>query len=77
MNVQEYFQLMASWRQSSQRFYFFPSPPAAARERNKTVGDTPNPGREDPASLQYAPMELVSVSLPISLAYQMAINIAL
>src|SRR5258708_5863194 len=37
-------------------FLLFYSPPTAARERKKVVGDTPNPGREDPAPLKSAPM---------------------
>jgi len=40
---------------------FFLSPPQAAREK-KAVGDTPNPGREDPAPLKFAPIELASSS---------------
>jgi len=33
-------------------FSFFCSPPEAAREEKEISGDTPDPGREDPAPLQ-------------------------
>src|SRR5258708_19742679 len=33
-------------------FLLFSSPPAAAREKKEVPGDTPDPGRENPAPLQ-------------------------
>jgi hypothetical protein len=36
-------------------FFFFCSPPQAARKEKEKLGDTPNPGREIPAPLKLTP----------------------